>query len=86
MEVSNQQFKAYLQWVRSKGKGKLHPRTGHEGPEGEQMYSYSFSNLGTKWRWEVRLCLRNAKIMLDVYIYTSGLCMLHTFALHLVKF
>ena len=22
-----------------KGKGKFHPRTGHEGPEGEQMYS-----------------------------------------------
>ena len=22
-----------------KGKGKVHPRTGHEGPEGEQMYS-----------------------------------------------
>ena len=22
-----------------KGKGKGHPRTGHEGPEGEQMYS-----------------------------------------------
>ena len=23
----------------SKGKGKVRPRTGHEGPEGEQMYS-----------------------------------------------
>ena len=22
-----------------KGKGKVHPRTGHEGPEGEEMYS-----------------------------------------------
>ena len=22
-----------------KGKGKVHPRTGHEDPEGEQMYS-----------------------------------------------
>jgi len=22
-----------------KGKGKVHPRTGHEGPEGEQIYS-----------------------------------------------
>jgi hypothetical protein len=21
------------------GKGKVHPRTGHEGPEGEQRYS-----------------------------------------------
>ena len=24
-----------------KGKGKVHPRTGHEGPEGEQRYSSS---------------------------------------------
>ena len=24
---------------KGKGKGKVHPRTGHEGPEGEQMYS-----------------------------------------------
>ena len=28
---------------KSKGKGKVHPRTGHEGPEGEQMYSYTLS-------------------------------------------
>jgi hypothetical protein len=26
-----------------KGKGKVHPRTGHEGPEGEQRYSFSLS-------------------------------------------
>ena len=26
-----------------KGKGKVHPRTGHEGPEGEQMYSSTLS-------------------------------------------
>jgi len=25
------------------GKGKGHPRTGHEGPEGEQMYRSTFS-------------------------------------------
>ena len=25
--------------VKTKGKGKVHPRTGHEGPEREQMYS-----------------------------------------------
>jgi len=25
--------------VKSKGKSKVHPRTGHEDPEGEQMYS-----------------------------------------------
>ena len=24
-----------------KGKGKVLPRTGHEGPEGEQRYSYT---------------------------------------------
>jgi hypothetical protein len=26
-----------------KGKGKVHPRTGHEGPEGEKMYSSTLS-------------------------------------------
>ena len=26
-----------------KGKGKVHPRTGHEGSEGEEMYSCSLS-------------------------------------------
>ena len=25
------------------GKGKVHPRRGHEGPEGELTYSYTFS-------------------------------------------
>jgi len=29
----------------SKVKGKVHPVTGHEGPEGD----YSFFNLGAKW-------------------------------------
>ena len=28
---------------RDKGKGKIHPRTGHEGPAGEQMYSSTVS-------------------------------------------
>ena len=28
---------------KSKGKGKDHPRTGHEGPEGEYMYSSTIS-------------------------------------------
>ena len=27
--------------VHYKGKGKVHPRTDHEGPEGEQMYSFT---------------------------------------------
>ena len=26
---------------KGQGKGKVHPRTGHEGPEGEQRYSYT---------------------------------------------
>ena len=30
---------ACLQTSACKGKGKGHPRTGHEGPEGEHMYS-----------------------------------------------
>ena len=25
----------------TKGKGKVHPRAGHEGPEGEQMYNFT---------------------------------------------
>ena len=29
--------------VKVKGKGKGHPRTGHDGPEGEQMYSSTLS-------------------------------------------
>jgi len=29
--------------LRSKGKGKVHPRTGLEGPEGEWRYSYTLS-------------------------------------------
>ena len=28
---------------KGKGKGKVHPRTGHEGPEGEWRYSYTLS-------------------------------------------
>jgi len=29
--------------MKGKGKGKVHPRTGHEGPEGEQRYSCTLS-------------------------------------------
>ena len=28
-----------VQVIKGKGKGKGHPITGHEGPEGEQMYN-----------------------------------------------
>ena len=35
-----------------KGKGKGHPRTGHEGPEGEYSYS-SVLKLGARWGWVV---------------------------------
>jgi len=31
------------QSVEDKGKGKVHPRTGHEGPEGEERYSSNLS-------------------------------------------
>ena len=31
--------------VNSKGKGTVHPWTGHKGPEGEKMYSYTLSLL-----------------------------------------
>jgi len=36
----------------TKGKGKVHPRTDHEGPEGE-VQIYSFFNLGSRWGWFV---------------------------------
>jgi len=29
--------------VKGKGKGKFHPRTGHEGPEGRKRYSSALS-------------------------------------------
>ena len=31
----------------NKGKGKVHPRTGHEDPEGEQMYSSTLPSAST---------------------------------------
>jgi hypothetical protein len=38
-------MKKIVKFVNSKGKGKgkLHPRTGHEGPEGEQKYNSTLS-------------------------------------------
>jgi hypothetical protein len=40
---------------RLKGTGKVHPRKGHEGPEGEYryIYLYSFLNLSTRLGWVV---------------------------------
>jgi len=32
-----------------KGKGKVLPITAHEGPGGEEVYLYSFFNLGSRW-------------------------------------
>jgi hypothetical protein len=37
-----------------KCKGQIHPRTGHEGPEWEQMYNLSFFNLSVIWGWVVK--------------------------------
>jgi hypothetical protein len=52
--TSNNSFTSYrnrrLQCdITNKGKGKGHPRTGHEGPEVEWRYSSTVFNLGTKW-------------------------------------
>jgi len=30
-------------YLKGKGKGTVHPRTGHEGPKGEQSYSSTLS-------------------------------------------
>ena len=40
----NSAFKGLIEWIKLKvsqvnDKGKVNPRTGHGGPEGEQMYS-----------------------------------------------
>ena len=32
-----------------KGKGKVRPRTGYEGPDGAYRYSSIFFNLGASW-------------------------------------
>ena len=40
--------------VKGKNKGKAHPRTNHEGPEGGvEVQLYSFLNLGARWGWVV---------------------------------
>ena len=38
----------FLCIIQVEGKGKAHPRTWHEGPEGEWRYSSIF-NLGPSW-------------------------------------
>jgi hypothetical protein len=35
-----------------KGKGTVHPITGHEGPQGVEVLPYSFFNRDTRW-WVV---------------------------------
>ena len=35
--------KVSASWNKGKGKGKVHPRTGYEGPEGKQRYSSTLS-------------------------------------------
>jgi hypothetical protein len=37
-------------WCNASGKGKVHPRTGQEGPEGGvEVELYPFFNLGARW-------------------------------------
>ena len=36
-------FRNGAQYDQDNGRGKLHPRTGHEGPCGEMRYSYTLS-------------------------------------------
>ena len=35
---------------KNKGKGKVHPRTGHEGPKESTRIAILFFNLGARWR------------------------------------
>ena len=40
--------------IKGKGKGKVHPRTGLQGPEMEWRYSSTFFfNFGARWVWVV---------------------------------
>ena len=34
-------------------KGKVHPKTSHEGPEGVDVQLYSYLKLGASWGWMV---------------------------------
>ena len=45
-------FNVLKQYGRGKGKGKVHPRIDHAGPEGEWRYS-SYLSLTFGGRWEV---------------------------------
>ena len=40
------------------GKGKVHPRTGHEGPEGEQRYNSTLSLTSALNGWVINATLR----------------------------
>jgi len=54
-----------LHYGKSKGKGKVHPRTGHEGPEGEKMYSSTLPSTsaldGGGWSMLRRSCFTPGK-------------------------
>jgi hypothetical protein len=45
--ASHRHVQLPTQLVKVKGKGKVHPRTGHEGPEGEKRYSSILSLIST---------------------------------------
>ena len=50
----NQENRLLTMYCTGKGEDKGHPRTDHEGPDGEQRYKlYSFLNLGARWGWVV---------------------------------
>jgi len=42
-DVSNYTAVVDTYTCKGKGKGNVHPRTGHEGPDGEYMYSSTLS-------------------------------------------
>jgi hypothetical protein len=59
-----------IQYIKCKGND--HPRTGHEGPEGGQMYSPSLpSTFGARWWWVVNAMPRQlyppGKTRLELY-------------------
>jgi hypothetical protein len=40
-----------IYFLKGKGKGKVHPRTGHEGPKGLEVQPYFFLKLSARQGW-----------------------------------
>jgi hypothetical protein len=73
--VTEKQFLTFST-LNSKGKGKVHPRTGHEGAEGEERYSYNLSLItaldGVGGQYHVPAALPPGKTQYKLYRRLGG--------------